>query len=102
MRLSHGQRHEIMKAYLSGGSPTEIGRQYGVSAQYVITTARRWQRAIPRVKKEPMKKRALKAAMPVRRLDVDEPPRQAAKALIVLPQQVGSGRQSTAGYLKLM
>jgi len=86
-RLSNREKSAIIAAYRSGETSAEIGRRYGVNAGWVRKLA---ARAGVRVQA------ARKAVRKVKQ------PRSPKRRFVVLLQQVGSGRQSTAGYLKLM
>lgn len=89
-RLSQRERDEIIAAYRDGGSPTAIGRRYGISKAYVIYLARGLAR---------------RRLIDIPSLDTEWPEVEQAqprRPAIIVPRQVGSGRQSTAGYLKLM
>lgn len=95
-RLSKRERDEIVQAYRSGEGSTAIGRRYGTTAQHVAMIVKR--ASVPsrdkrRVKPEPKRIRiALPPPEPIR----------FKRPVFVSPKQVGSGRQSAAGYLKLM
>jgi len=92
-KLSIRERLEIAAAYHSKRRPCEIARQYGVSPQYVVVTAK--MNPVREARQEPPKVRMACATAPSGGFA-----RQAVR--IILPQQVGSGRTSQGGYLKLI
>lgn len=85
-RLSKQERDEIVRAYRAGETSTEIGKRYAIHPAYVRKIASRYG----------------VVKMRVVRFEPPPEPIRFKRPAITLPKQVGSGRQSTAGYLKLM
>lgn len=89
-KLNNQQRREMVFDYQHGASPTMLSKRFGVSVAYVIKASR-----------EKVSKRAAYFEAQ-RQKKAAPPPIAEAPKTLRFPQQVGSGRHTSSGYLKLI
>lgn len=87
-RLSKREKDEIIAAYRAGETSTAIGRRYGVNSGWVRKLAARAGVVVKPPRETSRKVRNVREPRP--------------RPVIITPQHIGSGRHSSAGYLKLI
>lgn len=87
-RLSQRDRDEIVEAYRAGETSTAIGRRYGVNSGWVRKLAARAGVVV---------KPHRETSRTIRKVRETRP-----RPFIITPKHIGSGRHSSAGYLKLI